>query len=51
MVEDRKVANRANALIDVANKRKELIEAENIKLRAEVALLQAENNLKTLDSS
>lgn len=51
MVEDRKVANRANALIDVANKRKELIEAENIKLRAEVALLRAENNLKTLDSS
>lgn len=41
MVEDRKIAKQAQNKIDVANKRRILIEAENTKLRAEIDYLQA----------
>lgn len=40
--EDRKKAKLAQSQIDVANKRANLAEAENIKLRAEIELLKAE---------
>lgn len=42
MWEDRKVAKLAQAQIDVANKRANLAEAENVHLRAEIELLKAE---------
>ena len=41
MVEDRKIAKQAQNKIDVANKKRILIEAENTKLRAEIDYLQA----------
>lgn len=42
MVEDRKIAKNANAKIELANKRAAFIEAENIKLKAEINLLKAQ---------
>ena len=45
MVEDRKVAKNANAKIELANKRAAFIEAENIKLKAEINLLKAQINV------
>lgn len=50
MWEDRKTAKLAQAQIDVANKRANLAEAENIKLRAEIELLKAELALATKGS-
>lgn len=47
MWEDRKKAKLAQAQIDVANKRANLAEAENVKLRAEIELLKAELALAT----
>lgn len=41
MVEDRKIAKSAQSKIDVANKHRELIEAENVKLHAEIDYLKA----------
>ena len=41
MVEDRKIAKQAQNKIDVANKKRILVEAENTKLRAEIDYLQA----------
>lgn len=40
--EDRKIAKKADSKIDVAIKRKDLVEAENVKLKAEIDLLKAE---------
>lgn len=40
--EDRKTAKKADSKIDVAIKRKDLVEAENVKLKAEIDLLKAE---------
>lgn len=45
MVEDRRKANKANSLIDIANKRRELIETENIQLKAQIELLKAKIDL------
>ena len=41
MVEDRKIAKSAQSKIDVANKHRELIEAENVKLHADIEYLKA----------
>lgn len=40
--EDRKIANQAENQIAIANKRKELVEAENVMLLAKIALLEAQ---------
>lgn len=40
--EDRKTAKKADLKIEIATKRKDLIEAENVKLKAEIDLLKAE---------
>lgn len=41
MVEDRKTAKAAQSKIDIANKRTALVEAENVKLYAEIEYLKA----------
>lgn len=41
LVEDRKTAKSAQSKIDIANKHRELIEAENVKLHAEIEYLKA----------
>ena len=41
MTEDRKIAKQAQNKIDVANKRRILVEAENTKLQAEIDYLKA----------
>ena len=41
MVDDRKTAKAAQSKIDIANKHRELIEAENVKLHAEINYLKA----------
>ena len=40
MVEDRKIAKSAQSKIDIANKHRELVEAENVKLHAEIEYLK-----------
>lgn len=45
VIEDRKRAKQANQLIDVANKRRDVVEAENRYLKAQLELLKAEYNL------
>lgn len=47
MWEDRKKANLAQSQIDIANRRKELVEAENVYLKAQIALLEAQLNEKS----
>ena len=42
LVEDRKKTKQAQAQIDLADKRKQLVEAENIQLQAQINLLKAE---------
>lgn len=45
MVNDRKIAKECDNKIDIANKKRILIEAENTKLQAEIDLLKAELKL------
>lgn len=46
IVEDRRKANLAQSKIDVADKRRQLVEAQNIALIAEIELLKAQLKLK-----
>ena len=48
MVDDRKTAKAAQSKIDIANKHRELIEAENVKLHAEINYLKALLNSKEI---
>lgn len=48
MVEDRKKAKKAQIQIDIANKKAALIEAENIRLKAEIDLLKVQSKLDYL---
>lgn len=48
MVEDRKKANRADAIVDVAEKRRQKIETDLISAQAEIALLKAELKLNKI---
>lgn len=45
IVEDRKIAKEAKARINLANKKRVFVEAENLKLQAEIDMLKAEINL------
>ena len=45
MIEDRRKAKNADMLIDIADKRRILAEAENTKLRADIELLKAQYKL------
>ena len=51
MWEDRKTAKKAQNQIDIAQKRKELVEAENIVLRTKIELLEAQLKAYSLDDN